>query len=68
MGKMLTVIGGAAAVAIGLWGLATWWWSFLDILKGTMPCFLILGGLLAFFAGISELKDNKVVKKEEKNA
>jgi len=65
MGKMLTIIGGAAAVAIGLWGLASWWWSFVDILKGTVPCFLILGGLVAFFAGVSEIKDSA---KEKKNA
>ena len=68
MGKLLTIAGGAAAVVIGLWGLASWWWSFIEILKGSIPCFLILGGLVALFAGISELKDKAPANKEEKKA
>ena len=68
MGKVLTIFGGAAAIALGLWGIAGWWWSFVELLKGVAPCFLILGGLIAFFAGISELKDEAAAKKEEKKA
>lgn len=66
MGKALTIIGGFAVIVLGLWGLANWWWSFVELLKGSIPCFLILGGLIALFAGISELKDEMSSKKEEK--
>jgi len=63
MGKVLTIFGGAAAIALGFWGIASWWYSFVELLKGTVPCFLILGGLIAFFAGVSELKDEKAMEK-----
>lgn len=65
MGKILTIIGGTAAVVLGLWGIASWWWSFVELLKGSVPCFLVMGGLIALFAGISELKDELAAKKEE---
>ena len=35
------------------------------LLKGSVPLILILGGLAAFFAGISEVKDSMQAKKEE---
>ena len=63
MGKVLTIFGGVAAIALGLWGIASWWYSFLELLRGTVPCFLIMGGLIAFFAGVSELKDEMSAKK-----
>ena len=66
MGKILSIIGGTAAIVLGLWGLANWWWSFVELLKGALPCFLILGGLIALLAGVSELKDELASKKEEK--
>jgi len=66
MGKILTIIGGTAATLIGLWTLASWWWSFVELLKGSVPCFLIFGGLIALFAGVSELKDELSAKKEAK--
>ena len=63
MGKILTVIGGTAALILGISGLINWWYSFVELLKGSVPCFLILGGLIALFAGISELKDELAAKK-----
>ena len=66
MGKILSIIGGTAAILIGIWGLVSWWWSFVELFKGSIPCFLILGGLIALFAGISELKDEIAAKKQEK--
>jgi hypothetical protein len=68
MGKILTVIGGTAAVLLGLSWLIKWWYSFVELLKGCVPCFLILGGLIALFAGISELKDALASKSQEKKA
>ncbi|OIO79437.1 MAG: hypothetical protein COW11_02465 [Candidatus Omnitrophica bacterium CG12_big_fil_rev_8_21_14_0_65_43_15] len=68
MGKILTIMGGTAAVVLGVSGLVSWWWSFVELFKGAVPCFLIMGGLIALFAGISELKDELSSKKEEKKA
>lgn len=65
MGKILSIVGGTAAIVIGISGLISWWWSFVELLKGSVPCFLILGGLIALLAGISELKDELSSKKEE---
>ena len=65
MGKYITVLGGIVAIFIGVWGIFTWWWSFVDLLKGCVPPVLVLGGLAAFCAGISEIKDAAQAKKEE---
>jgi len=65
MGKILSIIGGTAAVVLGIWGLISWWYSFIELLKAFIPCFLIMGGLVALFAGVSELKDELSSKKEE---
>lgn len=65
MGKYITVLGGIACILVGIWGIASWWWSFTELLKGCVPPVLVLGGLAAFFAGISEIKDSAQAKKEE---
>lgn len=65
MGKMLSVVGGAIAALLGIWALAAWWWSFVELLKGCIPAFLIMGGAIALFAGLSEIKDSMAAKKEE---
>lgn len=65
MGKYITVLGGIIAMLIGAWGIMNWWWSFTELLKGCVPPVLVLGGLAALFAGISEIKDASQAKKEE---
>jgi len=65
MGKYVTVLGGLVSIIIGIWGLISWWYSFVILLKGSIPAILILGGLAALFAGISEVKDSMQAKKEE---
>jgi hypothetical protein len=65
MGKYVTVLGGIISIIIGIWGLNRWWWSFAELLKGCVPSVLVLGGLAALFAGISEIKDSGKSKKEE---
>lgn len=64
MGKYITAFGGFISIIVGIWGLVSWWDSFVMILKGSVPPILILGGLAAFFAGISEIKDGMQAKKE----
>jgi putative Mn2+ efflux pump MntP len=68
MGKLITVLGGLISIVLGVWGLITWWYSFVTLLKGCVPPILILGGLAALFAGISEMKDSCQAKKEETKA
>ncbi|ETR73776.1 MAG: hypothetical protein OMM_06743 [Candidatus Magnetoglobus multicellularis str. Araruama] len=54
---MKTLIGGAIAALLGLIGLAIWWKPFLQLLAGTIPVGLLLGGCLALYLGLDELKD-----------
>ncbi|MCX5693230.1 MAG: hypothetical protein NTX47_06080 [Candidatus Omnitrophica bacterium] len=65
MGKYITVFGGLVSIILGVWGLITWWYRFVILLKGCVPPVLVLGGLAALFAGISEIKDCSQAKKEE---
>ena len=65
MGKYITLLGGLISIILGMWGIMTWWDSFVMLLKGSVPPILILGGLAALFAGISEIKDCMQAKKEE---
>lgn len=54
---MKTLIGGAVAAALGLVGIVIWWEQFLTVLAGIIPVMLLLGGALAIYLGIDELKD-----------
>lgn len=65
MGKYVSVVGGLVAVLLGLIGLIRWWDLFVRALLATVPSILILGGLIAFAAGVSEIKDAMKSKKEE---
>jgi len=62
---MKVLIGGIVALMIGLQGLIGWWSEFVDILQGTIPFLLLVGGSIATYAGISSLKDEAARKKEE---
>ena len=55
---MKTLIGGAIAAALGLIGIVGWWSEFLTVLGGTIPIVLLLGGALAIYLGIDEMKDS----------
>ncbi|MBF0474774.1 MAG: hypothetical protein HQK59_02910 [Deltaproteobacteria bacterium] len=54
---MMPLVGGGGAVVLGLIGLVIWWGPFLDILKGAIPIALLLGGALATYLGLDEIKD-----------
>ena len=54
---MKTLIGGAVAAVLGLIGISVWWKPFLQVLAGTIPIMLLLGGGLALYLGFDELKD-----------
>ena len=65
MGKYVGVVVGAIVVACGIIGLIRWWHYFAALLKGTLPVILIFEGAVAVIAGLSEIKDESAVKKEE---
>jgi hypothetical protein len=54
---MKTLIGGAIAAALGFIGLVIWWGQFLMVLAGIIPAMLLLGGALAIYLGVDELRD-----------
>lgn len=62
---MTVLVGGAAALILGLIGFIAWWKEFFIILKGAIPLALLLGGALAVYVGIDELKDKMREEKEK---
>lgn len=61
---MKTLIGGAVAAVLGIIGLAVWFPAFLQLLAGSIPIMLLLGGGLALYLGFDELKDSWKKEKE----
>jgi len=64
MGKTLSLTIGIIAAFIGLVLLLSWWYEFLFVVRAVLPILLILGGVIAVLAGISELKDVLKSKKD----
>lgn len=65
MGKFLSIVIGALATIFGIiFLLGAWRWEFFIVLKGTIPVIMIVGGIIAFTAGISEYKDTLKSKKD----
>lgn len=69
---MLSLLGGIIAIALGIFGLLGTWYGqmgWVYLLKGliaTVPALFILGGCVAFGAGIGSVKDKMRSKEEEK--
>lgn len=61
---MKTLIGGSVAAVLGVIGLAVWFPAFLQLLAGSIPIMLLLGGGLALYLGFDELKDTWKQEKE----
>ena len=65
MGMLMAILGGFIAVILGIVGLIFWFGHFIELLQGTIPLILILGGGIALFIGITEIKDTLKSKEEE---
>ncbi len=66
MGKALAIIGGLVAMAVGVYlVIFVWWREFYELVFGFIPPILFFGGLIAFIAGISSIKDARRAKKLE---
>lgn len=46
---------GMMLVALGLWGLYSWWASFGDVVRGLLPFALLAIGLLAVLSGYNRM-------------
>ncbi len=56
---MTALVGGLVALFIGIITLIFWWGQFLMVLAGTIPVVLLLGGALATYLGMEEIKDKE---------
>ena len=61
---MKILLGGIVALVIGIIGLIGWWADFVLVLKGVIPILLVLGGALAIYLGIEEVKTESPAKEE----
>ncbi len=49
---MLSIILGLFSIALGIWGLFGEYYYVSDFIKGGLPIFLMLSGLIATLAGV----------------
>ena len=56
---MMALVGGLIALILGIVGIIVWWPYFLKALMAGVPVMLIMGGALATYLGIEEIKDKK---------
>ena len=62
---MAALFGGLVALILGIIGIVVWWGYFIKALAAGIPALLILGGALATYLGIEELKDKRNTDKFE---
>jgi hypothetical protein len=62
---MAALFGGLAALILGIIGIIIFWGYFIKALAAGIPALLIIGGALATYLGIEELKDRKSAEKFE---
>ena len=55
----MALAGGLIALILGIIGIITWWPYFVKALAAGIPVALLLGGALATYLGIEEIKDRK---------
>ncbi len=66
MGRYVVIIGGLIALSGGAYlAIFVWWREFYELVFGSIPPLLFLGGLVALIAGISSIKDKKRIERLE---
>lgn len=63
----MALVGGLAALVLGIIGLIIWFPLFIKALMAGVPLMLVLGGALATYLGIEEIKDKKASESFESN-
>ncbi len=56
---MMALGGGIIALILGIIGIIVWWGYFFKALAAGVPAMLILGGALAAYLGIEEIRDKR---------
>ena len=56
---MAALGGGLVALVLGIIGIIIWWGFFIKALLAAVPAMLILGGALAVYLGVEELRDKR---------
>ncbi|MBW1794558.1 MAG: hypothetical protein JRJ38_09035 [Deltaproteobacteria bacterium] len=59
---MKHIIIGLVAITLGLWGIVLNWYQFLDLLWVLVPMAVLVGGIVALLAGISNFSKGSQVK------
>ena len=59
---MMALAGGLVSLILGIIGIIIWWGYFIKALMAGVPVMLILGGALATYLGIEEIKDKKAAE------
>jgi hypothetical protein len=54
---MMALFGGVVSLVLGIVGIIFFRGEFIDLLQGAVPIMLILGGALATYLGVEEIKD-----------
>ena len=62
---MMALVGGLISLVLGIIGIIIWWGYFLKALAAGIPAMLILGGALATYLGIEEIKDKRAAESFE---
>lgn len=62
---MLVLIGGIISVSLGIILVIFWWFSLIQILAGVVPVILLLGGGLAIYLKIDDLRYSRKERDEE---
>ena len=64
---MMALIGGLIALILGIIGIIVWWGYFIKALAAGVPAMLLLGGALATYLGIEEIKDKRATESFEES-
>jgi hypothetical protein len=67
---MKHIIIGLIAITLGLWGIVVNWYQFVDLLWVLIPMLVLIGGIVALLAGISNFSEtpSKKMKAETPDA